>query len=71
MSALGDALQGVKQLLLLQEQVRRVEESGRGQAAALERLAGDLIGLDRRMIRIETMIEMTTGRGASPPRLEG
>ncbi|MFC0203810.1 hypothetical protein [Novosphingobium soli] len=71
MSALGDALQGIKQLLLLQEQVRRVEEAGAKQGEALERIASDLIGVDKRVVRIETMIEMTTARGASPPRLEG
>jgi hypothetical protein len=69
-TALGDALKGVKQLLLLQEQVRRVEEAGQRQAAALERLAGDLISLDKRMVRIETMIEMA-GRSGGAPRLEG
>lgn len=71
MSALGDALQGIKQLLLLQEQVRRVEEAGAKQRDALERIASDLIAVDKRVVRIETMIEMTTGRGASPPRLDG
>lgn len=70
MSALGDALQGIKQLLLLQEQVRRVEEAGERQAAALERVAGDLIAMDRRLVRIETMVEMAGSRGG-PPRLEG
>lgn len=70
MSALGDALQGIKQLLLLQEQVRRLEAAGERQSQALERLADDIIGMDRRLVRIETMIEMTTGRSAYAPRLE-
>ena len=60
MSALSDALQGIKQVLLLQEQVRRLETAGERQSAALDRLADDLIALDKRVIRIETMIEMTT-----------
>ena len=60
MSALSDALQGIKQVLLLQEQVRRLETAGERQSAALDHLADDLIALDKRVIRIETMIEMTT-----------
>ena len=60
MSALSNALQGIKQVLLLQEQVRRLETAGERQSAALDRLADDLIALDKRVIRIETMIEMTT-----------
>ena len=60
MSALSDTLQGIKQVLLLQEQVRRLETAGERQSAALDRLADDLIAVDKRVIRIETMIEMTT-----------
>ena len=70
MSALGDALQGIKQVLLLQEQVRRLEYVGEKQSNALDRLSDDLIALDKRVIRIETMIEMT-GRQAAQPRIEG
>ncbi len=68
MSALSDALQGIKQVLLLQEQVRRLETAGERQSAALDRLADDLIALDKRVIRIETMIEMTA-RQSSQPRI--
>ena len=60
MSALSDTLQGIKQVLLLQEQVRRLETAGERQSAALDRLADDLIAVDKRVIRMETMIEMTT-----------
>ena len=70
MSALGDALQGIKQVLLLQEQVRRLEQVGEKQSNALDRLSDDLIALDKRVIRIETMVEMT-GRQAAQPRIDG
>ena len=69
MSALGDALQGIKQVLLLQEQVRRLEQVGEKQSNALDRLSDDLIALDKRVIRIETMIEMS-GRSGDQPRIE-
>jgi hypothetical protein len=70
MSSFGDALKGIKQILLLQEQVRRLEAVGEKQSAAVERLADDLIAVDKRVIRIEAMIEMS-GRGGGSPRIEG
>jgi hypothetical protein len=70
-SALGEAVKGIKQLLLLQEQVRQLERAAEKQTAALGRLTDDVIGLDRRIVRIETMIEMTTRPGGGQPRIEG
>jgi hypothetical protein len=71
MSSIGDALKGIKQILLLQEQVKRLEQVGEKQSAALDRLADDVIAIDKRVIRIETMIEMAGRPGAAPPRIEG
>lgn len=71
MSAISDAVKGIKQLLLLQEQVRRLEQSGERQAAALDGLTDNLITLDKRVVRIETMIEMTTRAAPQQPRIEG
>ena len=70
MSTLSDAVKGIKQLLLLQEQVRQLEKVGEKQSEALGRLTGDVLALDKRGIRIETMIEMTQ-RNAQTPRIEG
>ena len=63
MSAIGDALSGIKQILLLQDQVKRLEVVGDRQRDALNRLSDDLIALDKRVVRIETMIEMTSRTG--------
>ena len=63
MSALSEALNGIKQVLLLQDQVRRLETVAEKQSHAIDGLSDDLIGVDKRVVRIETMIEMTTGRG--------
>jgi hypothetical protein len=71
MSALGDAVNGIKQLLLLQEQVRQLERVGEKQNAAIGRMTDDLIGLDKRVVRIETMIEMTGRAASGQPRIEG
>lgn len=70
MSALGDALKGIRQVLLLQDQVQRLESLAGSQSQAIDRLADDLIAVDKRVVRIETMIEMTT-RSAQAPRIEG
>lgn len=69
MSALGDALQGIRQVLLLQDQVKRLETLGEKQTDALGKLSDDLISIDKRVVRIETMIEMS-GRSAGQPRIE-
>ena len=70
MSALSDALAALKNVVLMQERLdsMRTEQT---------RINGDLRDLntyaqsiDKRLIRIETMIEMNMGRGATP-RLEG
>ena len=73
MSTLGDALKGIKQLLLLEEQVRQMELLNERQNAAIADLARDHIALDKRVVRIETLVEVATARGAPPsvPRLEG
>ncbi len=70
MSALSDALKGIRQVLLLQDQVGRLEAIAEKQSLAVGKLADDLIGIDKRVVRIETMIEMS-GRGFQPPRIEG
>ena len=70
MSTLGDAMKGIKQLLLLQEQVRQLERVADLQSTAMGRMTDDLIALDKRVVRIETMIEMSV-RGSATPRLEG
>ena len=73
MSTVGDALKGIKQLLLLEEKVRQLEGLNDRQNAAIADLARDHIALDKRLIRIETLVEVATARGATQqqPRLEG
>lgn len=70
MSAVSDALAALKNVVLMQERldVMRLEQ---------ERINNDLRGLkdyilvvDKRVVRIETMIEMSARAGDSP-RLEG
>jgi hypothetical protein len=69
-STLSDALGALKNVVLMQE---RLDVMGR----KLDRLSVDVQGLndyalsiDKRVIRIETMIEMS-GRSPTQPRIEG
>jgi archaellum component FlaC len=69
-SALGDAMKAIKDVLLMQASIERLDGN-------LGRLSEDVRGLkqiaadiDKRVVRIETMIEMSGG-GARQPRMEG
>ena len=63
MSTLGDALKGIKQLLLLEEQVRQIELLSDRQNAAIADMLRDHIALDKREVRIETLVEVAAARG--------
>lgn len=69
MSSVGDILNGIKQVLLLQDQVKRLEAVGEKQSAVLEKLADNLIAVDKRVLRIETLIE-AAGRGGNAPQIQ-
>ena len=71
MSAVGDILKSVREVLLLQSQIERLEEQIDEQNDELKLMSRDLIGLDKRLVRIETMIEMAGSRVGQPPRIEG
>ena len=70
MSALTDALRGVRDLLLLQAQVKNLEKAVEGQGTLMREMARDLINVDKRLSHVEGMI-----RGAAivsgQPRIEG
>ena len=67
MSTLNDALKGIRQVLLMQDQIQRLEALAAKQALATDKLADDLISVDKRVVRIETMIEMTMRNAQSTP----
>jgi hypothetical protein len=70
MSALSDALMGIRQILLIQDQVERLEQLTERQGQEIGKLADDLISVDKRVIRIEAMIEISA-RSGGQPRIEG
>lgn len=61
MSAFEKVLGGIKDLLVMREDVARLAE-------ATKELGRDIRDHERRLIRIETLVEMA-GRSAAPPRL--
>ena len=69
MSTLSEALVALKNIVLLQERLEYVQRD-------VARVAADVGGvndyardIDKRVVRIETMIEMSRG-GDGPPRIE-
>jgi len=70
MSTLSDALSALKNVVLMQERLDVLQRTMDRLAADVKGLDGYIGEVDKRVIRIETMIEMS-GRDRSPPRLEG
>jgi hypothetical protein len=69
MTAMGDAFQALKNVLLIQSDLERAQRDIAQTLADLRGLREYVNEIDKRVVRIETMIEMTS-RGAPPPRLE-
>lgn len=57
MSALGDIMTGLKTVMGLTEKVETLTRN-------VDRLAGELHDMDRRLVRLETIIEVTRNDGA-------
>lgn len=68
MSGLGEALKGIKQLLLIQKQIEDLEQASEVQAGALRDLAKDMIAIDKRVVRLETIVEVAATRASSSTR---
>ncbi|HMO75547.1 MAG TPA: hypothetical protein PKD99_03110 [Sphingopyxis sp.] len=68
MSTVSDILKSIREVLLLQSQVERLEGQIDEQNNELRQVSRDIIALDKRLVRIETMIEMS-GRGGAQPRI--
>jgi hypothetical protein len=61
MSTLGDALAAIKSIVLLEERVRN-------QGAKLDKLAEAVFEMDRRLIRVETTLDIVLcGKGDAVP----
>jgi hypothetical protein len=60
MSALSEALSAIKSIILIEERVK-------SQGTKLEKLAELLVDVDRRLVRVETTLDLAT-RGAVQSR---
>ena len=68
MSAFGDAYKAIESVILLRSRVEGLERSLDKLIEEVKQDGRDLLDHERRLIRIETMIEMS-GRTPEPPRL--
>lgn len=69
MSAFGDAYKAIESVILLRSRVEALEKSVGKLVDEMNEQSRDLLDHERRLIRIETMIEMTRG-GFGQPRIE-
>jgi hypothetical protein len=69
MSAFGDAYKAIESVILLRSRVENLERALDKVADDVKRDGRDLLDHERRLIRIETMIEMS-GRAGGSLRLD-
>jgi hypothetical protein len=66
MSAFGDAYKAIESVILLRSRVETLERSLDRVIDDIKQDGRDLLDHERRLIRIETMIEMTERGGGQP-----
>ncbi len=71
MSGLNDALSALKNVVLMQERLDVLRREMTDLSTTVAKIEDKVIGINDRLIRIETMIEMSRGGTVSPPRIEG
>jgi archaellum component FlaC len=69
MSTLGDALSALRSVVLMEDRLSRVEQDMAGMASDMSDLKTYMHEIDKRVVRIETMIEMTARTPRQPPQL--
>ena len=69
MSAFGDAYKAIESVILLRSRVESLERAIEKVADDVKQDGRDLLDHERRLIRIETMIEMS-GRGGATLKIE-
>ena len=69
MSTFGDAYKAIESVILLRSRVENLERALDKLMDDVKQDGRDLLDHERRLIRIETMIEMS-GRISSKPRIE-
>jgi hypothetical protein len=70
LTSVGDARSALKKVILMQERIDAMRADLTSANADLRALTEKVYAIDKRVIRIETMIEMS-GRGPGQPRING
>jgi hypothetical protein len=66
MSSFGDAYRAIESVILLRSRVEGLEKSLEKLVDEMKQQGRDVLDHERRLIRIETMIEMSRGSGGVP-----
>jgi hypothetical protein len=69
MGAFSDAMKAVREIILVQSKIDRLNQDFAAIGGDLRGLKEVVADVDKRLVRIETMVEMA-GRGAKLPRIE-
>jgi archaellum component FlaC len=71
-SATEKAIGVVKNVLLLRETLERIQKDMEDLQGGVSTLARDVVGIDKRVVRLETLVEVASARrGPDVPRIEG
>jgi hypothetical protein len=68
-SFIGDAMKTIESVVLLRSKVERLDQELAKTNDEVRRVVGTLVHMNGRLIRLETLEEVRTGR-PSPPRIE-
>lgn len=66
MSTFGDAVKGIRDLLLLQRDVQDLEKVVSGQRGEIDRMADQVIDLDKRLYAVERIMELGARQTRQP-----
>ena len=69
MSTLSDAVAALRNVVLMQERLDVIRGELRDLSLTVEKVQAYAVSLDKRIVRIETLIEVSGGRSA-PRRIE-
>jgi predicted nuclease with TOPRIM domain len=68
---MANAFEALKNVMLMQERIEGMKREMSRSSDDLRTLTEKVFDLDKRVVRIETMIEMAGARGPQSPRIEG
>ena len=70
MSFISDAMKTIESVVLLRSKVERLDQELAKTNDEVRRVVGTIIGMDRRLVRLETLEEIRTGPRPFP-KIEG